>query len=90
MFSYVYLLITLLAYHFIHTLRMQLKSRDSHHSWSTIRQLVRNRQRLTFSADCENGRSLHLRKTTRMEPHQSPIYAALNCSVKLKTLKMLI
>lgn len=85
-----HLFITLLAYHLVHTLRMQLKSQGIHHSWDHLRRLVQNRQRVSFMADCEDGRTLHLRKTTRIEPHQAPIFEALGLATDVKTTAQLV
>jgi len=85
-----HLFITLLAYHVAHTLRTQLKAKGLHYSWNSIRKLVGNRQRVTFSVDCSDGRSLHLRQITKIEAHQAPIFDALNLTTKTKLLKMSI
>ena len=85
-----HLFITLLAYHVVHTLRTQLKAQEIHLSWDSIRRLVNNRQRITSTFSCRNGRTLHLRQITQIEPHQVPIYQALNLSTKTKISKMLV
>jgi transposase len=85
-----HIFITLLAYHVVHTLRTQLKAKDIHYSWDSIRRLVSNRQRVSFSIDCSDGRSLHLRQITKIEAHQAPIFEALNLATKTKLVKMLI
>jgi hypothetical protein len=46
----------------VQTLRAQLKAQDIHDSWQTLR---------------ANGKTIHLRKATRAEPHQETIYHAL-------------
>ena len=77
-----HLFITLLAYHLVHTIRTQLKSQGIHDSWETIRRKLENQQRITVSLKREDGRTVHIRKTTRAEPHQKVIYDALGISVK--------
>ena len=72
-----HLFITLLAYHLVHIIRAQLKAQEIHDSWQTIRQKMENQQRVTVSLQCEDGKTLHLRKATRAEPHQKEIYDAL-------------
>ncbi len=72
-----HLFITLLAYHLVHIIRAQLKAQEIHDSWQTIRQKMENQQRVTVSLPCEDGKTLHLRKATRAEPHQKEIYDAL-------------
>ncbi len=75
-----HLFITLLAYHLVHTLRLQLKSQGIHDSWETIRQTMENQQRITVSLKREDGKTIHIRKTTQAEPHQKVIYDALGLS----------
>ncbi|MCP3868997.1 MAG: IS1634 family transposase [Gammaproteobacteria bacterium] len=72
-----HLFITLLAYHVVHTLRTQLKSRGIHDSWQTLRHTMENQQRITVRLKREDGKTLHVRKATRAEPHQKVIYDAL-------------
>ena len=75
-----HLFITLLAYHLVHTIRTQLKSQGIHDSWETIRRKLENQQRITVSLKREDGKTIHIRKTTRAEPHQKTIYDALGIS----------
>ncbi len=77
-----HLFITLLAYHLVHLIRSQLKAQGIHDSWQTIRQKMENQQRVTVSLPCKDGKTLHLRKATRAEPHQRKIYAALGISAQ--------
>ncbi len=75
-----HLFITLLAYHLVHVIRTQLKAQGIHDSWETIRQKMENQQRITVSLPCKEGKTLHIRKATRAEPHQKVIYDALGIS----------
>jgi transposase len=75
-----HLFITLLAYHLVHTIRTQLKSQGIHDSWETLRRKLENQQRITVSLQREDGKTLHIRKATRAEPHQKVIYDALSIS----------
>ena len=77
-----HLFITLLAYHLVHTSRTQLKSQGIHDSWETIRRTLENQQRITVSLKRGDGKTVHVRKTTRAEPHQKAIYDALGISGK--------
>ncbi len=43
-----HIFITLIAYHLVQTLRVQLKSQECHDSWQTIRRKVENQQRLSL------------------------------------------
>ena len=72
-----HIFITLLAYHVVHTLRCQLKSKGIHDSWQTIRGKMENQQRVTVTLQCEGGGVVHVRKATRPEPLQKEIYDAL-------------
>ena len=72
-----HLFITLLAYHLVHTLRIQLKSQGIDDSWETLRRKLENQQRITVSLKRDDGKTLHIRKTTRAEPQQKAIYDAL-------------
>jgi len=73
-----HIFITLLAYHAVQTLRAQLKAQDIHDSWQTIRAKMENQQRVTVVMKRADGKTIHLRKATRAEPHQKVIYHALD------------
>jgi hypothetical protein len=67
-----HLFISVLAYHFVHTLRMQLKAHGIHDSWNTLRQTMGTQQRVTVTLKRRDGRTLHVRKATRAKPrHQT-------------------
>jgi len=72
-----HIFITLLAYHAVQTLRAQLKAQDIHDSWQTLRARMENQQRVTVVMKRADGKTIHLRKATRAEPHQETIYHAL-------------
>ena len=72
-----HLFITLLAYHLIHTIRCQLKMNNVHSSWSNLRKQLKGQDRITVSMNCQNGETVHIRKSTRPEPRQQVIYDAL-------------
>lgn len=75
-----HLFISLLAYHLVHTLRVQLKAKGNHSSWDQIRNTLSNRMRITASLQTRAGHKIHIRKSTRAEPHQQVIYDALGIS----------
>jgi transposase len=75
-----HLFITLLAYHLVHTIRIQLKEKEIHTSWSDLRKQLQGQNRTTVTMQCENGNTLHIRKSTRPEPRQQEIYDAMNLS----------
>lgn len=73
-----HLLITLLAYHLVHTLRYQLKQQGIHLSWESIRQIMSRQQRLTISMSTQEQTQIFVRTTTQAETQQKKIYEALN------------
>ncbi len=75
-----HLFISLLAYHLVHTLRIQLKAKDIHSSWEQLRRILGNRSRITASLRTREGKTIHVRKATRAEPHQQILYDALGIS----------
>jgi transposase len=75
-----HLFITLLAYHLIHTVRYKLKMKNIHSSWSGLRKQLKGQDRITVSMKCQNGETVHIRKSTRPEPRQQFIYDALGLS----------
>ncbi len=77
-----HIFITLLAYHLVHTLRLQLKAAGIHDSWQTVRAKMENQQRVTALFRGKNGKSVHLRKATRAEPEQKRIYDALGLTAQ--------
>lgn len=72
-----HLFITVLAYHLVHTIRFRLKQAGIHSSWSSLRNILSPQSRVTVSMQCKNGRTVHVRKSTRPEPDQQEIYTAL-------------
>lgn len=86
-----HLFITLLAYHLVHTIRIQLKKKGIHSSWSDLRKQLRGQNRTTVTMHCPNGTAVHIRKSTRPEPRQQAIYEAMNLTWNPgRTIKMVI
>nr|MBS0020894.1 IS1634 family transposase [Gammaproteobacteria bacterium] len=75
-----HLFISVLAYHLVHTLRFQLKACGIHLSWESLRQALAGQARVTVELKRQDGKTLHVRKTTRPEPRQQAIYDALGIS----------
>lgn len=73
-----HLFITLLAYHLVHSIRVQLKEKGIHTSWSDLRKQLQGQNRTTVTMKCQNGTTVHIRKSTRPEPRQQAIYDAMN------------
>ena len=53
-----HLFLTLLAYHLVHTLRYQLKQRDIHLSWDSIRNNMSTQQRITITLPTEDNKTI--------------------------------
>ena len=67
-----HLFISVLAYHFVHTLRLQLKAQGVNDSWNTLRQVLATQRRVTVTMQRRDGRTVHVRKATRPKPrHQT-------------------
>lgn len=68
-----HLFISVLAYHFVHTLRMQLKAKGVDDGWDTLRETLASQHRITTTLQRRDGRAVHVRKATRPEPRQQKI-----------------
>ena len=67
-----HLFISVLAYHFVHTLRLQLKAERVNDSWNTLRKTMATQHRVTVTMQRRDGRAVHVRKATRPKPrHQT-------------------
>ncbi len=75
-----HLFISVLAYYFVHTIRLQLKAQGINHSWQTLRNTLSNQMRITATLQRRDGRTAHVRKATRPEPAQQKIHTALKLS----------
>ena len=75
-----HLFISVLAYHFVHTLRVQLKAHGIDDSWQTLRQLLATQQRVTATLQRRDGRTVHVRKASRPEPRHQKINEILGHS----------
>jgi transposase len=72
-----HLFISVLAYHLVHTLRLQLKAQGIHLSWDSLRDQFDGQQRVTVVLHGDDGTIYHIRKATRPDPHQLALYNAL-------------
>ncbi len=73
-----HLFITVLAYQFVQIIRKRLAEKGIHARWHTLRDILASQCRVTATFRRADGRTLHVRKTTRAEPEQLKIYRALN------------
>lgn len=72
-----HLFISVLAYHFVHTLRLQLKAQGINDSWHTLRQTLEIQRRVTATMQRRDGRAVHVRKATRPEPRHHTLSTIL-------------
>jgi len=72
-----HLFISVLAYHFVQTLRFQLKARGIYLSWDGIRRQLDGQDRVTVVLRRDDGKVYHIRKSTHPEPRQQIILDAL-------------
>lgn len=77
-----HLFISVLAYHLVHTIRHQLKTAGIHLSWEGLRRQLAGQNRVTVQLKRADGRTLHIRKSTRPEQRQQVIYDALCISIR--------
>lgn len=82
-----HIFITVLAYHLVQVIRTELKLQGIRDSWQTLRSTMSNQQRMTIVLPCEDGSTVHLRKTSRAEPGQQRIYDALGVSAMAGTVQ---
>lgn len=86
-----HLFITVVAYHIMQTIRYSLKNKQINESWSTIRKALSTHVRITTTMKRDDGRVIHIRKSTRPEPVHTKIYDALNLSHRPgKTIKTIL
>jgi len=72
-----HLFLTVIAYQLVQIIRKRLRERGHTASWTTLRNDLASRCRVTATFRCPDNRTLHLRKATALEPHQQPIFNAL-------------
>ena len=75
-----HLFISVLAYHFVHMLRLKLKAHDIDDSWETLREMLAVQQRVTATFQRRDGRAVHVRKATRPEAAHQKINTILGHS----------
>ena len=72
-----HLFISVLAYQFVQVIRRRLKDQGILASWSTLREILSVQRRVTATFTQKDGRTLHVRKSTRPEPDLVRLYDAL-------------
>ena len=63
----------MLAYHFVHSLRLRLKEQGIDDSWETLRETLATQRRVTATLQRRDGRTVQVRNATRPEPHHQRI-----------------
>jgi transposase len=72
-----HLFISVLAYQFVQIIRWHLREQGIADSWRSIRDTLTGQCRVTATFKRPDGRTLHVRKSTRAEPNQQALYDAL-------------
>jgi hypothetical protein len=72
-----HLFVSVLACQCVQLIRRRLSEEGIDGSWQTLRQILGGRCRVTVSFRRSDGRTLHLRSSTRTDPEQLAIYQAL-------------
>lgn len=86
-----HIFITLLAYHIMQTIRIKLREKGIHFCWETIRTRLLSHVRISTTVKREDGKILHIRKSSRPESNHKDIYSALGLSHQVgKTLKAIM
>ena len=75
-----HLFISVLAYHFVHMLRLRLKAQGIDDSWKMLREAMSTQQRVTATMQRRDGRAVHVRKATRPDAHHHKINTVLGLS----------
>jgi len=75
-----HLWITLLAYHLVHHIRLNLKGNDIHDSWDTLRKRMASHMRITTTMQTKSRDAFHIRKASRPDACQMVIYKTLGLS----------
>ena len=86
-----HLFITVMAYHVAHAIRVQLSRQGITDNWATIRKGLSTHIRVTTTMKRDDGKVIHIRKSTKPELFHRKIYDALHLSVRPgKTVKTII
>lgn len=86
-----HLFITVLAYHVLHAIRFRLRKQGITQSWCTIRRKLSTHIRITTTMKRDDGKMIHIRKSSRPEPFHIQIYDVLNLPHRPgKTIKTIV
>ena len=73
-----HIFITLLAYHLLHTIRFKLRQKGVRFCWTTVREQLSTQVRITTAMKRKDGKTIHIRKSSKAEPSHQAIYDALS------------
>jgi transposase len=86
-----HLFITVLAYHVLHSIRFKLRKKGITSSWATIRTELATHERISTTIKRDDGKTIHIRKSSRPELIHMRIYNALNLSPRVgNTIKTIL
>ena len=86
-----HLFITVLAYHVMHAIRMTLRAHDIHDNWTTVRKDLSTHVRISTTMKRDDGKVIHIRKSSRPEVLHNRIYDALGLGHRPgKTIKTIL
>ena len=63
----VHIFITVLVYRLLHAIRFKLWRNGIHLRWSTVRDQLSTQARITTTMKIEDGKMIHIRKSSRAE-----------------------
>ena len=83
-----HIFITLIAYHIMQTIRVKLREKGVHFCWKTVCTQLSSHVRISTTLKREDGKVVHIRKSSRAESDHKWIYDALGVPHQVgKTLK---
>jgi len=86
-----HIFITLVAYHIMQTIRIKLREKGIRFCWNTVRVQLSSHMRISTTVKREDGKVIHIRKSSRPEPNHKEIYDALGLPSQVgKTLKAIM
>jgi len=86
-----HIFITLVAYHIMQTIRIKLREKGIHFCWNTVRVQLSSHMRISTTVKREDGKVIHIRKSSRPESNHKEIYDALDLPSQAgKTLKAIM
>lgn len=75
-----HIFITLIAYHIMQTIRVKLREKGIHFCWTTICKQLSTHVRISTTLKREDGKVVHIRKSSRAEQPHKILYDALGLS----------